>query len=344
MKKCVLTGIRQMDLIDLAPPVIERDDQVLIRMGAVGVCGSDIHYYLDGKIGSQVVEYPFAVGHEGAGIVEAVGKGVRRLQPGDRVAVEPPMACGRCAQCRAGRPHTCRHLEFLGCPKQAEGCLAEMIVMPEECCFPIADSMTLEQAALSEPLAIGVYAVQQAIPMRGARIGILGAGPIGISVLIPARLQGAERVYMTDKIDGRVQGALRNGADWAGNPDRSDIVRDILSAEPEMLDAVFECCGDQAALDQAVTLLKPGGRLMIVGIPPNERISFPIDTLRHRELTIVNVRRQNGCVQKTLDLIAGGEADVSGMITHRFPFDRTREAFDLVADYGDVVIKAMIEF
>jgi L-iditol 2-dehydrogenase len=344
MKKCVLTGIRGMELIDVEPPAVVRDDQVLIRMGAVGVCGSDIHYYLDGKIGSQVVEYPFAVGHEGAGTVEAVGRAVRRVEPGDRVAVEPAMPCGHCDQCRSGRPHTCRRLKFLGCPKQAEGCLAELVVMPEESCFPIPESMTLAQAALSEPLAIGVYAVEQSIPMRGAKIGILGAGPIGISVLIPARLQGAERIYMTDKIDGRLSGALRHGADWVGNPDTIDVVRDIVSAEPEMLDAVFECCGDQAALDQAVQLLKPGGRLMIVGIPPNARVSFPIDILRHRELTIVNVRRQNGCVQKTLDLIAGGKAKVDDMITHRFRFTQTKEAFDLVAEYRDGVIKAMIEF
>jgi L-iditol 2-dehydrogenase len=344
MKKMVLTGIRKMAMVEVEKPRIEQETDVLIRMDVVGVCGSDVHYYVDGKIGSQVVEYPFAVGHEGAGIVEEVGSAVDMVKVGDRVAVEPAMPCFSCDQCLAGRPHTCRKLKFLGCPKQADGCLAEYIIMPQTSCFKLADSMTLEEGALSEPLAIGVYGVQQSIPMKGAKIGILGAGPIGLSVMLPARAQGAEKVYITDKIDGRLEHAKRMGADWVGNPDSADIVSQINAAEPDQLDVVFECCGQQEALDQALEILKPGGKLMIIGIPRESRISFSIDKLRHKEVCIQNVRRQNHCVQPTLDMMARHDFDANTMVTHRFGFDQTAEAMDLVADYRDGVVKAMIHF
>ena len=341
----MLTGIRRMEMHDVPTPAIVTDTDVLIRMTRVGVCGSDVHYYTEGKIGSQVVQYPFAVGHEGAGIVERVGAAVKRLKAGDRVAIEPAMPCGQCDQCRVGRPHTCRKLKFLGCPKQAEGCLSEYLVMPETSCFLLPDTMSFDQAAISEPLAIGVYAVKQSIPMEGATVGILGAGPIGLSVLLPARAQGARRIFITDKIEARLALAKRAGAEWVGNPDTSDVVADIIKLEPAQLDVVFECCGKQEALDQAIELLKPGGKLMLVGIPPTlERVSFKIDELRRKEIGIQNVRRQNHCVQPALDMIGRGDFNVDVMVTHRFPFERTQEAFDLVADYRDGVVKAMIDF
>ncbi len=344
MKAMLLTGIRKMEMREVPDPVIRDPKEVLIRLASIGVCGSDIHYYVEGKIGSQVVDYPFAVGHECGGIIEKVGPGVRRLKPGDRVAVDPAMPCGKCDQCTSGRPHTCRKLRFLGCPRQAEGCLSEKIVMPEECCFPIRDRMTLDQAALSEPLAIGVYAVKGSIPMKGKRIGILGAGPIGLSVLLPARAQGAERIFVTDKIEERLAKARKAGAAWAGNPDREDVVAKISEKEPLLLDAVFECCGQQEAIDQGIDLLKPGGKLMIIGIPRVSRLSFPVDKMRHKEVCIQNVRRQVNCVQPSLDMIDRREVDVDLMVTHKFDFEAAREAFDLVADYRDGVVKAMIHF
>jgi L-iditol 2-dehydrogenase len=344
MKIAKLTGIRAMEMLEVPEPALTSDTDVLVRMRAVGVCGSDIHYYTTGRIGRQVVKYPFAVGHECAGEIVRVGAKVTHLKPCDRVAVDPAMPCGACDQCRVGRPHTCRKLKFLGCPGQAEGCLAEMIVMPAHCCFPIKDSMTFDQAAASEPLAIGLYAVTMSIAMRGARIGILGFGPIGLSVLLPAKARGAERIYVSDKLDARLAIARATGATWAGNPDQQDIVREVAAQEPALLDAVFECCGDQAALDQALLMLKPGGTLLIVGIPETDRVSFSIDELRHREIRIQNVRRQNDCVQRALDMIDQRQVNVDAMVTHHFPFARTQEAFDTVAAYRDGVMKAMITF
>ena len=232
MKTVQLTGLRQMERRSVPDPVIRRPDEVLLRLRAVGVCGSDVHYYTTGRIGSQVVSYPFAVGHEAAGVVEAVGPAVRRVKPGDRVAIDPPVSCHTCDQCRAGREHTCRNLKYLGCPGQLEGCLGELLVMPEECCFPIPDTMTFADAALIEPLSIGVYAVQQSIPMPGAKVGILGMGPIGFSVMLPALAAGAAAVYVTDPIQRRGDLARAHGACWAGNPEQTDIVVEIAQREP----------------------------------------------------------------------------------------------------------------
>lgn len=345
MKAMVLTGIRQMEMVEKPNPEIKNDKDVLIKLGVVGVCGSDVHYYNSGQIGSQVVEFPFQVGHECAGIVEAVGSSVTKVKPGDRIAVEPAISCWKCDQCLAGRHHTCRKLKFLGCPGQVEGCLSEFMIMPEECCFPIADEMTLEEAAISEPLAIGVYAVKKSIPMQGAKIGILGCGPIGLSVLGAAKAQGADKIYVTDKIEERLEVGKTAGATWVGNPDKTDIVKDIVVQEPLLLDAVFECCGQQDAAFQAIELLQPGGKLMLIGIPPiMKNWSIPVDTTRRKEICIQNIRRQVDCVQDALDMITEKRIPVDHFVTHRFPFAETKKAFDLVDSYEDGVVKVMIEF
>ncbi len=344
MNSFVLTGINRMELIRVPKPGIGNSKDVLIKMMAVGVCGSDIHYFTEGKIGSQVVKYPFPVGHEGSGIIEEVGEEVTYLKVGDRVAIDPAMPCFECDQCKAGRFHTCRHLKFLGCPGQADGCMSEYIVMPERSCFKIADWVSFEEAVISEPLAIGYYATRLAGTLKGKTIGIFGFGPIGMSVLLPARTDGVSKVYITDKINRRLKVAQKCGATWIGNPDESDIVKDISSKEPLLLDLIFECCGQQEAVDQAIELLKPGGKLLLIGIPEFERWSFSSDDFRRKEIIVQNVRRQNECTQVVLDLISNKTLNVNPMITHHFRFENSDKAFELVAGYKDGVMKAMIHF
>jgi len=339
-----LTGIRNMEMRDVPEPVISNDTSVKIRMSVVGICGSDIHYYVSGKIGSQVVKYPFPVGHEGAGIVTDVGSKVTRVKPGDRIAIEPAMPCWKCDQCLAGRHHTCRNLRFLGCPGQADGCLSEYIVMPETSCFPINDGLSMDEAAISEPLAIGIYAVRKSIPMSGTAIGILGSGPIGMSTMLAARASGSSRIYMTDKIQERLMLVKQSGADWTGNVDKSDVVMEICQQDPLGLDAVFECCGKQEAIDQAFDLLKPGGKLIIVGIPEIDRLSFPADLARRKEIVIQHIRRQVDCVEHALESMSTGKINVGLMPTHRFDFKDTPGAFEMVAGYRDGVMKAMVDF
>ncbi len=343
MKAMVLTGIKEMKLQDWPEPSIENEKDVLLRVKLVGVCGSDVHYYETGRIGSQVVKYPYLVGHECSAIVEDVGTGVRRVKKGDEVVVEPAISCHECDQCKLGRENTCRNLRFLGTPGQGDGCLCEYLVMPEECCFPTHGQITLEQGTLCEPFTIGVYSVQQSHLSEGNKIAILGCGPIGLSCMAAAKAQNPQSIYMTDIIDCRVEMAGVAGATWTGNPENEDVVKAVRAEEPFGLDVVYECAGQQEALDEAVEMLRPGGTLMIIGIPRFERVSFVIDKIRRKEITLINVRRQNGCTQKAIDLIASGKSQVDFMITHRFKFADAKEAFDMVAEYSDGVVKALIE-
>lgn len=344
MKAIMLTGLRKMEIREVPDPEIAGPGDVKIKMKVVGVCGSDIHYYLNGRIGSQIVDFPFTLGHEGAGEVVETGAGVRGVKPGDRIAIEPAMPCMECDQCVAGRPHTCRKLRFLGCPGQAEGCLSEYIVMPESSCFPVPDNMSYDEAVISEPLAIGVYSVRQALPVKGISAGVLGFGPIGMSVMLAAIAGGADRVFATDKINGRVKMASKTGAVWSGNPDAEDVVGKIIEREPGGLDVIFECCGSQEAMDQAVDLVKPGGRIMIVGIPEFDKWSFSADKIRRKEIRLINIRRQNHALEETLELLSSERIDIKPMITHRFDFGNAGEAFELVSGYRDGVMKAMIDY
>lgn len=342
MKTALLTGVGKFEIKDLPKPRIINDTDVLINIKMVGVCGSDIHYYTTGRIGDQIVKYPFITGHEAAGIVEAVGDKVTKVKPGQRIAIDPAVSCGKCDQCLSGRENTCRELLFLGCPGQLEGALTEYIVQNENSCFPINDDMTFEQAVLSEPLAIAVYAVERSNPSPVSNIAILGAGPIGISVFHMLRTRKTGDIYITDRIDDRLSFAHQLNPVYTGNPNKTDVVKEIAAQEPLLMDVVYECSGDEEAYKQAVDLLKPGGFLVIVGIPEVDYIQFPIHELRRREITIINVRRQANATQKALDYLANNDINMDSMVTHHFNLDQTGKAFELVAGYKDGVMKAMI--
>jgi L-iditol 2-dehydrogenase len=342
MKAALLTGIKKFEIRNVPDPKIINDTDVLIRIKTVGVCGSDIHYYTDGRIGSQIVQFPFIIGHEAAGIVESIGSKVTRVKPGQRIAIDPAVSCGHCDQCLSGREHTCRTLLFMGCPKQLDGCLSEYVTLHEKCCFPVNESMTFEQATLSEPLAIGVYSVEKSMLCEKDNVAILGAGPIGMSVFHMLRTKNVGNVYITDKIDERLALSKKLNPKWSGNPDSKDIVKEIFNIEPLLMDIVYECSGDEKAYAQAIQLLKPGGKLVIVGITEADEISFPIHELRRKEITIINIRRQVHCTQKALDLLDKRLIDMDSMASHHFTLEETQKAFDLVANYRDGVMKAII--
>ncbi len=344
MKAAALTGPQKIEIIDVPDPQLLNETDVLLKLIAVGVCGSDIHYYTTGRIGDQIVRYPFTLGHECAAIVERTGKNVSKVKPGDVVAVDPAIYCGQCDQCRIGRFHTCRTLKFLGSPGQLQGCLSEYIVMPQQCCYPLPNGMTPGQGVLAEPLSIGIYALKLLDDPSAKSIAILGCGPIGLSVLLAARDNGFQSIFVTDKIDSRLDVAKSANASWTGNPLKSDIVNEIHREQPLMLDAVFECCGQQEAIDQGIKLLKPGGTLLIVGIPETSKLSFDIHLLRRNEIRIINVRRQNNCTRTAIDLINKKKKEVEFMTTHHFTFAESKTAFDIVKDYRDNVIKAIIKF
>jgi L-iditol 2-dehydrogenase len=345
MKKVVLTGIKKLELIQCPKPEIVNDNDVLLKMDTMGVCGSDIHYFNEGKIGDQVIQFPFAIGHEGSARVEKIGKNVSKLKPGDLVAIDPAISCGKCSQCLNGREHTCTNQKFLGCPGQIEGCMAEYIVMPENNCYPVPDFFNGEDAALFEPLSIGYYAAQFLKNLKvGSSIAILGVGPIGLSVLFSLHTMGHDKIYVTDKLDYRLRVAENSGAILGLNPLKENIVNKLKDLNSDSFDAIFECCGKQEALDQAVDLLKPGGILLIVGIPEVDRISFDISKIRRKEISIQNVRRQNHSIQPVIDLSASNKWSPNIMITHRFPLEKANDAFEIVSDYKDGVIKALLKF
>jgi len=344
MKAALLTAIQRFEIRTVPAPSIARENDVLIKMNAVGICGSDIHYYADGKIGDQTISFPFTLGHEGAGTVEQTGEKVTRVRPGDRIAIDPAVSCGHCDQCCAGRENTCRNLLFLGCPGQLEGCLSEYIVLPEKCCFPISDTLLFEHAVISEPLAIALYAVGQSPALSGAKVAVLGAGPIGMAVLNVLKLKNTAAIYVTDAIEERVAFAQRYDPAWCGNARNADVVKEIAEREPLLLDVVYECCGKAEALLQAIELLKPGGTLVIIGIPGIDSISFPMHSLRRKEITVKNIRRQNKCTRKAITLLGNAINNFEPFVTHRFSLEQTPEAFDCVAQYRDGVMKAVITF
>jgi len=343
MKVAHFTGLRELEIVEVPKPKLDRSDSVLLRIDRVGVCGSDVHYYVRGAIGDQTIEYPATLGHECAGTVMEVGAAVGALKPGDRVAVDPAMVCGQCDQCRVGRLNTCRKLQFMGCPDEAPGAVAEYRVVPAGNCLPLPDGVTLDQAVLVEPLSVALYAVGLGEVPPAARIAVFGAGPIGLGVLLCAKARTPCHVFVTDLLDQRLEVARRCGADWTGNAETEDVTAAISEQEPLGLDLVFECSGDPACIDRAQQLLAPGGKLMMVGIPPTKQIDFNVHWMRRKELTFKNVRRQKGCVAPAIRLIDEGRIDANRLLTHRFPLDQIREAFELVAGYRDGVIKAVVD-
>ncbi len=342
MKAAELTNIREIYIEDRPVPKIHASGDVRIRVKTVGVCGSDVHYYTTGRIGDQIVEFPWVVGHEMAGIIDETGPDISPLKKGDRIALDPSIPCGKCDQCKLGRFHTCRDQRFLGCPGQIEGCLAEYIVIPGDSCYPIPDGLSFEEAVLSEPLSIGMYAVHLSGIRKGMRAAVFGAGPIGLSVLLSLKAKGIETVYCVEPLAYRRDMALQQGASRTLSPDEADDkLLKIKQNKPEF-DCIFECCGEQRAIDQAMELCTPGGDLMIVGIPEFDRYAFDAHIARRRELNFRNVRRQNNFVQPALDAIASGSIQPQDMATHHFSLNEVKDAFDLIEGYKDGVLKAII--
>jgi L-iditol 2-dehydrogenase len=224
-----------------------------------------------------------------------------------------------------------------------EGSLQDYIILPEACCFKLPDSVSLADAVSIEPLTIAMHAV--GFNKSTDNIAILGFGPIGLCTYYALKYQNpTSKIFVTDKIDDRVSRSRKYGAHWAGNPLESDIVKEILAEHPQGLDTVFECCGQQEAINQAVELLKPGGQLIVIGIPEEDYIEYNAHMMRRKEISIQNVRRQNEKVEEALNLVGDGQLNLEGFISHKFKIDQIQEGFELVEGYRDGVMKAVIEF
>jgi len=335
----MLSAPGRFTIREIPAPEPVRKDHVLIHVKSVGICGSDLHYFRSGTIGDQQVSFPFVIGHECTGVIGETGKAVASVRTGDRITVDPAISCGTCDQCLAGRFHTCRCLQFLGCPGQMHGALAEGLVMPESCCYVLPERLQNEVAVFAEPMSVALQAWQMLAGCELNTMGILGAGPIGISVFLVSQLTGSVRVFVTDKVDARLASARSLGAHGTANPDKVDIVR----AAGEELDAVFECCGQEEAIHQAAQLLKPGGHLVIAGIPESRKIGMDPHLFRRKEIHIHHVRRQNGKLREAIDICLEQQEQIRPLITHRFPLDDVQQAFELTGDYRDSVMKTVID-
>ncbi|MBC7187721.1 MAG: alcohol dehydrogenase catalytic domain-containing protein [Calditrichaeota bacterium] len=341
MYAVLLSGRRTVEVGKVPRPQLDEPGQVLLRMAYAGICGSDLHYYRDGRIGDQKVRFPMIVGHEGTAQVVEVSEGVTKLRSGQDVVLDPALVCGACDQCRTGRANTCRALRFLGSPGGPAGCMAEYLVMPESCCHPLPPQVSRRQGVLAEPLSIALHTLRLLGPHLPQTMAILGAGPIGLCLLAAASANGVRGIYVTDPLDWRCEAALRLGAEWAASPNTTDMLREILGAMPGGVEVVVECCGEQAALDQALQLLAPGGKLAIVGIPRTNKVRLDINLLRRKELTILNVRRQNACLAEALTLLAGQLHDLA-LVTHEYPLCDAPRAFAAAAAYEHGIIKAVV--
>lgn len=321
--------------------------EVLLRVKATGICGSDLHSYADARVGDTRVEKPLILGHEFSGVVEEVGPDslngdFEPLKPGTRVAVDPAQPCGRCELCEQGHPNLCRRMHFCGNYPDG-GSLCQWMHMPAHSCFPVPQSMDDAEAALLEPLGVAIHAVDLAKIRVAARVGILGAGPIGLFILQVARLAGADPIFITDKLPWRLKLASKLGA-IPINYDSENAARVVLKeTEGRGVDVAIEAAWGDHSVEQAAEMARLGGRLVLVGIPSEDRLAMKASTARRKGLTIMMSRRMKHVYPRAIRLVERGAVDLRRLISHRFPLKRAPEAFALNAAYQDNVVKVIIE-
>jgi L-iditol 2-dehydrogenase len=317
--------------------------EVLVRVHRVGVCGSDVHYYTHGRIGGFIVEKPIVLGHEMAGIIEDVGAGVDRKRVGQRVAVEPGVPDRTCEWCRRGRYNLCPNVQFMATPP-FDGALADYIVTPEDFAFELPENVSLDEGALMEPLSVGVYAIHRSGIKAGENVAVFGAGPIGLVTLQVARAAGAGAITVIDLEQGRLDTAKRLGATHVINAKAVNAVETLMQQTGGRgVDIVFEAAGSQRTAGDAVRIAKRGGRVVMIGLPPEDNFPYPLVYAMAREIDILTVFRYANVYPAAIALVAEGRVDTKSLITHRFPLEKAEDALLLSDSRADGVIKAMVE-
>jgi L-iditol 2-dehydrogenase len=342
MKAARLYGPHDMRVDEVPVPEPGRG-QVLLRVLSVGVCGSGVHYYLDGGIGDDKVKEPFAIGHEFSARVAALGPGVNGPPVGTRVAVEPAIACGNCELCEEGHPNLCENILFCSTPP-TPGALQEYMTHPAELCFPLPDKVSNDQGAMLEPLGIALHAVRLAKLRPGDTAAILGCGPVGLLTLQVARISGARAVWMTDLIPERLTKAEKLGARGTFGADEGDPVAWVMDQTGGRgVDVAFEAAWGEETVAQAAHVARRGGKLLMIGIPREDEALFPGHAVRRKGLTIKYVRRMKHTYPRAIAMVADGLIDVDSIVTHRYPIEEVAEAYDLVASRADGVMKVVVE-
>ena len=308
--------------------------QVLVRVGAGGICGSDIHYFWDGGIGTIRVSEPIVLGHEAAGTVEAVGKDVTVVGVGDRVALNPSRPCGKCRYCLEGHQHHCLEMSFFGSAMRkphCHGAFRDRLIVEDFQCLPVGDAVSLGEAACTEPLSVAVHAVNQAGSLVGKRVLVTGAGPIGALVVGAARHAGAQEIVATDLSEAPLRAATAMGATVVINGKQEpERLATEYSADKGAFDVVLECTGVGAVLEQVFPLTRPRGTIVQVGVMGDT--SIPINALVGKEINLVGTHRANREYAVAARLIRDRRIDVSPIITATLPMERIGEAFRLARD------------
>jgi L-idonate 5-dehydrogenase len=332
-KACVLHDKKDLRIEPVAVAEM-KDDQVLVRVGAGGICGSDLHYYLDGGFGVVRVKQPMVLGHEVAGTVEAVGAKVSKVRPGDRIALNPSRPCGQCKFCQAGEQQHCVDMWFYGSAMRmphSQGAFRELIVVDEYQCEPVGDKVTLGEAACAEPLSVALHAAQQAGSLIGKRVLVTGSGPIGALVIAAARYAGALEVVATDLHDAALKKAAEMGATRTVNVSvEPGLKAEEFTANKGYFDVVIECTGAGAVLRDVIPVLRPRGSLIQVGV--TGEVPIAINALVGKEIRFIGSFRFHGEYALAARLIKEGRINVKPIITATLPVDRAVEAFEMAAD------------
>lgn len=350
MKAARLYGAKDVRIEEVPEPPAPQSGEVLIKVKAVGVCGSDLHTFEDGRIGSTTVESPTILGHEFAGEVLALGPDAydgehKPLQVGQRVAVDPTTPCWKCEMCEQGHPNLCPNHTFFGL-YPLDGALQERMIVGARNCFPIPDSVSDGVGTLLETLGVALHTVDLSKLRIANSVAILGCGPVGLLVLRLAKLAGASPIYAFDCFPWRAQKALEWGATGAWTPDDGDFVEIVKEKTGgHGVDIAYEVAWANHSVQQAVEMARHGGRVMLVGIPSDDRLQMKHSVVRRKGLTLVMVRRMKHTYPRAIHLALSGKEviDLEGLISHHFPLDEAGTAFEVNATYQEGVHKVIID-
>jgi L-iditol 2-dehydrogenase len=324
------------------PRPVPGPNEALIKVKCIGVCGSDIHYYQNGRIGRYVVQEPIILGHEVAGEIVEVGRDVSNVTVGDRVAIEPGVTCGRCDHCKSGRYNLCPDVFFLATPPD-DGAWADYIVMRSDVLFKLPDHMSYEEGAMLEPLSVGYHAMNRAKVKPGDSVLILGLGPIGLLAIQAARLFGVREIYACDVSSFRLQAGLDAGAKAVFNPQDAKWEEQLLQATGGLgIDVVIECSGNRGSISNSIKYAKTGGRIVLIGLPSASETAMDIHRIIDAELDIYGVMRYANTYPDAIRAYCDSGLDSRNIITHSFPLSRIEEAMHVAIHEKESAIKVMI--
>ena len=342
MKVCVLTGKQKLEWVERDIPQPGKGE-LQIKLEYVGVCGSDLHFYHDGRLSNWELDGPLALGHEPGGVVSAIGEGVTGFEIGDKVSIEPAVPCGKCKECKEGHYNLCSNIKMLAIPGERDGVNAEYCVHDASMCYKLPENMTTLEGAMIEPLAVGLHATELSNAKVGETAVILGSGCIGLCTLLSLKARGVSEIYVADVLDKRLDKALELGATRVFNSKRENIEDFVKTLPGGGVDQVYECAGNRVTTLQTCRLIRKAGKVTLVGVSPEPILELDTATLNDREGTIYSVYRYRNLWPKAIKAVSTGAIPVAKIVSHEFPFEQCAEAIEYSMNHKDEVIKSVIK-